>query len=110
MSKAKLSFLIIITFIVLTIGIMTYRLFSKQNEADITQINELYKISENMTYGEVIALLGHEQDIGSGRYIYKYEFRDELELILNFASYEEKLRMEDYLHIKELSKRLDTTK
>ncbi|MDF2923516.1 MAG: hypothetical protein K0R57_2430 [Paenibacillaceae bacterium] len=63
------------------------------------------KISENMTYGEVIERLGPGQDIGSGRYIYKYEFKEGLQLVLNFGSYEEKIRTEDYLRIKEILSR-----
>jgi hypothetical protein len=57
-----------------------------------------------MTYEEVIAILGNKEDIGSGRYIYKYETTDGNELILNFGSFQEKVHKEDYLYIQKLLK------
>ncbi|CAM3384024.1 hypothetical protein PALU110988_19755 [Paenibacillus lupini] len=63
---------------------------------------QLGQITKDMTYKEVINTLGQSKDIGSGRYIIKYELENGDFLDFNFGSYEEVLNDQSYAAIQKL--------
>ena len=60
-----------------------------KEEIKFLKYSDVYKIKKEMTYKEVISLLGPCRDIGSGRYIYVYKLEDGKEIVLNFGGMEE---------------------
>ncbi|MNO31334.1 hypothetical protein D3C76_213060 [compost metagenome] len=55
-----------------------------------------------MTYEEVINILGHSKDIGSGLYIIQYEYIEGQHFTLDFSSFDGLITNEDYEEISEL--------
>ena len=60
-----------------------------EGEIKLIKYSDVYKIEKDMTYKEVISLLGPCRDIGSGRFIYVYKLEDGKEIVLNFGGMEE---------------------
>lgn len=61
-----------------------------EEEFRLIKYSDVYKIEKDMTYKEVISLLGrYYKDIGSGRYIYVYKLEDGKEITLNFGGMNE---------------------
>ncbi|SEM50916.1 hypothetical protein [Paenibacillus sp. OV219] len=65
-------------------------------------ITQLSQISEDMTYKEVVSTLGNTKDIGSGLYIFRYEYEDGQFLDITFGNYDETIRKENYIAIQKM--------
>ena len=73
-----------------------------QNSGKGITKEQLSKVTDAITYEEVISLLGPGKDIGSGLYVIQYEYTDGQQLTLNFPSYDGTITEEDYEEIREL--------
>lgn len=62
---------------------------------------QLKKVTSRMTYEEVVGILGHGKDIGSGLFIIEYEYGGQ-QFTLNFTSYDGLITEEDYKEIQKL--------
>jgi hypothetical protein len=63
---------------------------------------QLSQISEDMTYKEVVNTLGNTKDIGSGLYIFRYEYENGQFLDITFGNYNETIRKENYIAIQKI--------
>src|ERR1700730_9718451 len=62
---------------------------STENQIKTVTKEQLKKISPKMTYEEVIGVLGDSKDIGSGRFIKQYQYKDGEQFTLNYGSSDE---------------------
>lgn len=73
------------------------------NEIKKVNSSQLNQITKNMTYEEVIDTLGNTKDIGSGIWIFRYEFENGKFLDLNTEhGLEVKISEEDYQDIQNM--------
>ncbi|RAP75110.1 hypothetical protein [Paenibacillus montanisoli] len=72
------------------------------NEIRKVTSSQLSQITKDMTYKEVIDEWGNSKDIGSGRYIFRYEIENGEYLELNFGHFDEVLSDESYQSIQNL--------
>jgi hypothetical protein len=52
-----------------------------------------------MTYNEIVITLGNSKDLGSGRYIFRYEYENGKFFDLNFASLDQIITEQSYKEI-----------
>jgi hypothetical protein len=62
---------------------------------------QLKKVTPKLTYEEVVEILGHGKDIGSGLIILEYKYNGQ-QFTLNFTSYEGLITEDDYKEIQNL--------
>ncbi|QYR23566.1 hypothetical protein KZ483_12085 [Paenibacillus sp. sptzw28] len=72
------------------------------NEIRKVTATQLRQITKNMTYQEVIKELGNSKDIGSGRYIFRYEYENGKFFDLNFGGYDGKISEHSYEEIQNI--------
>lgn len=63
---------------------------------------QLRQITKNMTNKEVVNALGNSTDIGSGRYIFRYEYENGEFIDINFGHYDEIISEHSYLAIQNM--------
>jgi signal peptidase I len=73
-----------------------------ENEIRKVTTKQLRQITKDMTYQEVVNLLGNTKDIGSGRYIISYEYENGKRFNFNFGGYNEIINDQSYLTIQNL--------
>lgn len=71
-------------------------------EVLVVTTDQLKRVSLQMTYEEVIGILGNSKDIGSGRYVKKYQHTDGTEFTLSFEQYKELIDGHDFEQIQNL--------
>jgi signal peptidase I len=76
--------------------------FKIENEIRKVTAKQLRQITKDMTYQEVVNLLGNTKDIGSGRYIISYEYENGKRFNFNFGGYNEIINDQSYLTIQNL--------
>jgi hypothetical protein len=69
------------------------------NEIRKVTETQLRQITKNMTYKEIVNTLGNSKDIGSGRYIFRYEYENGKFFDLNFGSYDQIINEQSYEEI-----------
>jgi hypothetical protein len=72
------------------------------NEIKKVTATQLLKITKKMTNKEVIKALGNSKDIGSGLYIFRYEYENGKFLDLSFGHYDEIISEQSFLAIQNL--------
>ncbi len=106
------SIMILLILTVLTVGCQTSEKPIQQNPLE-TQIivgteiktvtkEQLKKVTPKLTYEEVIRILGHGKDIGSGLYIFQYKYTDGQQFTLEFAGWNGLINEEDYKEIRNI--------
>lgn len=72
------------------------------NEIRKVTSSQLSQITKDMTYKEIINALGNTKDIGSGRYIFRYEYENGEFLDFNFGGYDGIISEQSYLAIQNM--------
>lgn len=107
------TIMLLLVLSVLTVGCQTSEKPIEQNPSE-TQIQtvgteimtvtkeQLKKVTPKMTYEEVIRILGHGKDIGSGLYVFQYKYTDGQQFTLNFGGWNGIINEEHYKKIRNI--------
>jgi hypothetical protein len=109
----RLKYLLALISLVLIIGCNSPEKKSGNTNANVNNVqivadvravttDQLKRVSSEMNYEEVTAVLGNSEDIGSGRYIKKYQLTGDREFTLNFGDYKDLISSYDFKQIQNL--------